>query len=180
MVAAYRPCKSDGPLTTYQQQLRYWYKHKQTKCPKTLFLNNLAKEIQQWQEEGDKVIVLADMNEDVLAPEINKFCQATHMVEAIAALHGKSPMPTHQCGSRAIDGIFLSHSLLEDAKGRFLEFGEVTVSNHRAVWIDIPKHHFDMTEMADITRAVGRRLKCQDPRIMTKYNQFLVKVVEQE
>jgi len=80
----------------YQQQLRYWYKHKQTKCPKALFFSNLAKEIQQWQEEGDKVIVLADMNKDVLSSDINKFCQATHLVEAIAALHRKSPIPTHQ------------------------------------------------------------------------------------
>jgi len=90
VVVAYRPCKSDGPLTTYQQQLHYWYKNKQTKCPKALFLSDLATETQQWQEEGDNIIVLADMNEDVLASEIQFFCWATHMVEAIAALHGKS------------------------------------------------------------------------------------------
>jgi len=30
IVSVYRPCKSKGPLTTYQQQLQYWYKKKQT------------------------------------------------------------------------------------------------------------------------------------------------------
>jgi len=34
--------------------------------------------------------------------------------------------------------------------------------------------------MTDITRAAGRRLKCQDPRIVLRYNQFLSNVIEQE
>jgi len=76
---------------TYQQQLRYCYKHKQTKCPKVLFLSNLANKKQHWQEEGNEVIVLADMNEDVLSADINKFCQATHLVEAITAVNHYYP-----------------------------------------------------------------------------------------
>jgi len=162
----------------YQQQLHYWYKQKQTKCPKAIFLSDLATEIQQWQEEGDKVIVLVDMNKDVLSSDINKFFQTTHLVEAIAALHGKSPIPTHQKGSKAIDGIFLSPSLLEEAQGGILDFGEAMISDHRAVWMDIPAQHFNMLQMMDIMRAAGRRLKCQDPRIVSQYNQFLSNVIE--
>jgi len=36
----------------------------------------------------------------------------------------------HQTGSKAIDGIFISKSLLEEAQGRFLAFGEDIISNH--------------------------------------------------
>jgi len=102
------------------------------------------------------------------------------LVEAIAALHGKSPLPTHQRGSKAIDGIFLSPSLLEEAQGGFLDFGEATVSDHRAVWIDIPAQHFNMLHQMDITRAEGQCLACQDLQIVTKYNQFLAKVIKQD
>jgi len=49
--------------------LQYWYKKKQTKCPRKLFLTDLAAEIKLWQEDGKEVIVLADMNKDVLAPD---------------------------------------------------------------------------------------------------------------
>ncbi len=37
-----------------------------------------------------------------------------------------------------------------------------------------------MLHTTDITTAVGRQLKCQDPWVVTKYNQFLVKVIKQE
>jgi len=50
----------------YQQQLHYWYKHKQTKCPRMVFLTDLAAKIKTWQDKGEDVIVLADMNKDVL------------------------------------------------------------------------------------------------------------------
>jgi len=66
----------------------------------------------------------------------------------------------HQQGSKAIDGIFLSHLLLEEAKGGLLHFGEVMVSNHHTVWINLPMHHFNMKKTSDITRTVGQRLKC--------------------
>jgi len=70
------------------------------------------------------------MNKDILSSDIKKFCQTTHLVEVIAALHGKSPIPTHQRGSKVIDGIFLSLSLLEEAQGGILDFGEAMISNH--------------------------------------------------
>jgi len=37
----------------------------------------------------------------------------------------------------AIDGIFTSLELLLHAKGRFLDFGKATHSNHCVVWDDI-------------------------------------------
>jgi len=101
-------------------------------------------------------------------------------VEAISSLHGISLVPTHQRGSKAINGIFLSRSLLEEAKGGFLQFGKSMVSNHRAVWIDLPVQYFNMLHTTDITRAMGRQLKCQDPRIVEKYNKYLATVLKQE
>jgi len=93
-------------------------------------LNDLAMAIQEWQEEGDQIIVLVDMNEDVSGSTIQEFCQMVHLVEAIQSLHGQAAVPTHQRGSTAIDGIFLLPDLLEEAQGGFLKFGEVTISDH--------------------------------------------------
>jgi len=117
---AYRPCKSEGPLTTYQQQLHHGYKTKNYTCLRTKFLQDLSKDIQKWTEEGEEIIVLADMNKDVVAKDIKQFCKDTNMTDAIAALHGNAPIPTHQQGSKAIDSIFISKTLLVEAKGSFL------------------------------------------------------------
>ncbi len=102
--------------------------------------------------EGKEVIVLADMNEDVLAKDIVQFCKTTTLVEAITSLHGTAPVPTHQWGSKTIDGIFMSKTLLNKVRGGFLAFGEVMVSNHQALWVDIPTANLRMDQAHDITR----------------------------
>ena len=100
-------------------------------------LNDLAMAIREWQDDRDRIILLADMNDDISGSTIQEFCRSIHLVEAIHHLHGWAVVPTHQQGSMAINGIFLSPSLLEDAQGGFLNFGKVTISNHRAVWLNL-------------------------------------------
>jgi len=114
-----------------------------------------VQEVQQWQTKGDAVIVMADMNEDVEVEDIKTFCWTTQLVEQ-SILHGSSPTPTHKRGRKAINGIFISLNLLEDAQGGFLPFGEVTISDHWAVWLDILAHHFNKGDMPDIIRPTGR------------------------
>jgi len=46
--------------------------------------------------------------------------------------------------------------------------------------MDIPAQHFNMLQMMDITRAAGRWHKCQDPQIVSRYNQFLSNVIKHE
>jgi len=65
MVSLYWPCKSEGHLTTYQQQVRWFSREKKNMCPRDQILLDLKAQIEQWQSEGDTVIVLADINEDI-------------------------------------------------------------------------------------------------------------------
>jgi len=180
VVSVYRPCPSNGPLSTYQQQVRYWSAQNNDCCPRDKLLADLKEAIAMWQAEGDQVLILADMNEDVNAPMIRQFCDELHLVEAISTLHGPAQKPTHQRGRRAIDGIYMSRSLLHGARGGFLQFGDVMGSDHRAVWVDISADIVGMKHQDPITSPARRRLKCQDPRIIQKYNQELLKVVMAE
>jgi len=82
-------------------------------------------------------------------------------------------MPTHQQGSKPIDGILISKTLLEEAKGGFLDFGDIIISNHHAIWLDTKASPLGMDWSQDITRQAGQRLKCQDPCIVKKYNAYL-------
>jgi len=113
-------------------------------CLRDKLLVDLKDEVNKWQDTGEQVIILTDMNKKVMAPVLQKFCQDLHLVEAISTMHGRSPTPTHQRGSRAIDRIYMSRTLLKDAQGGFLSFGEVMHSNHHAVWIDICTKHVGM------------------------------------
>jgi len=96
-------------------------------------------------------MVLADMNDNVGDKDIQQFCKNTDLVEVISYLHSRTKVPTHQRGSKPIDGIFISRTLLEEAKGGFLDFGVVTVSNHQVVWLDINTLLVGMDRDQDIT-----------------------------
>jgi len=178
IVSIYRPCPSNGPMSTYQQQVRFWSSKNLDCCPRSKLLEDLKVEIQSWQDAGEQVILLADMNDEVTAQPFHKFCQDLNLVEAISTLHGRSPLPTHQRGSKAIDGIYLSRHLLQAAQGGFLAFGEVMHSDHRAVWIDLRAELVGMVQDDHVIRPAGRRLKCQDPRITAKYSKDLSKEIE--
>jgi len=60
------------------------------------------------------------MNEDVISPDLQHFCKGLQLAEVISSLHGCSPIPTHQCRHKAIDGIFVFWVvLLEMLKAEF-------------------------------------------------------------
>ncbi len=87
IVCAYRPCFSSGPLSTYQQQVRHLAKQHRTDSPKNLFLMDLAKAIQEWQTEGDTVILMADMNKDVRSPTIQGMLRSVGLVDGPTTQH---------------------------------------------------------------------------------------------
>jgi len=51
-------------------------------------------------------------------------------------------------------------------------------SDHCAVWIDIQAANVGMTQQETIVRPAGRRLKCQDPRIVVKYTKALAQEID--
>jgi len=130
----------------YQQQVRYWSSKWNNSCPWEKWLHDLQEEILRWHEVGDYVVLMADMNEDVNSETIQHFCQETNLVEIISELYGPSPIPTHQWGQKAIDGIFVSRALiLQHTTGGILQLRQVTPSDHCALWMDI---HADIVEMS--------------------------------
>jgi len=173
LISAYCPCPSLGPPSTYQQQVRYWSSKRINCCPREKWLTDLQHQILLWQEEGNYIVLLADMNKDVISKDIQQFCQELNLIEAISTIHGWSPIPTHQWGSKAIDGIYVSPALLEYAEGGILALGSVTPSNHRAIWLDIKAMTIVMDQQDQVVHHQCRRLKCHDPRVVERYTKSL-------
>ena len=68
MVCGYNPCHSTNKATrsSYQQQRRYFImKEKDHTCPRTRFKNDLLAQLRKWREQGDRLIVCMDANEDI-------------------------------------------------------------------------------------------------------------------
>jgi len=55
----------------------------------------------------------------------------------------------------AIDSIFISPQLVDRIQGGFLNFGNVMISNHHVVWIDIPAQLLGFDKTQNITKPAG-------------------------
>jgi len=138
IVAVYHPCKANGHLMTYQQQIRGQPVHKPFMCPWKKLLQDLQEQIIAWRSEGDQVIILADMNDDVWKDLIQALATQMGLQEAVTAQHGPGKPNTHNRGSTPIDRIFIPAAYIPAIQLGYLAFNEGILSNHRAVWVDIP------------------------------------------
>jgi len=178
IVSMYRPCVSNGPMSTYQQHVRFLTDNNRYECPRDAILSDLTREIRQWQEEGDHIIVLTDFNEDVMETTASRWATNLGLVEVVTWLHLNSPPPTFQRGRRPIDGIFIAPQLLAQAAGGYLSFGDVVPSDHRAIWIDLHLPEVCQTRAEAYIQPGARRLQCKDPRTIERYNQLLLEIME--
>ena len=167
-VAAYRPVlNKTGALSVWNQQKTFLLEHGDTRCPRQVFLEDLLEEIKQWKDEGDQIAISVIANEDVRSEDACSFSRKLRemgLVEAITTAHGKQGPPTYERGSEPIDGIFVSETLLQMTCG-YLPF----VFDHRALYIDVPLSVVFGHELPPVVRPQARRLKCDDPRIVKRY-----------
>ena len=179
VVAAYRPSKSNnGHLSVTQQHWRHFANQQPTTTglphPRTQFWTDLKPLLQSWIDTGEQVLVGMDANDFVGDPTITDFFGTLGMAEAILHRHGTDAPPTHQCGSQAIDGLFVTHGLLGHNCGYLGGMDGVT-GDHRGLWIDLPELWLFGSAMPPIIRAGARRLKSDDPRTRNRYLEQLDK-----
>ena len=178
IISMYRPCFSNGPLSTYQQQVRKLSKLGRYDSPRDEVLKDISKDIQLWQDDGDHIIVLTDFNDDVAAADAKNWAAKLGLVEAITYLNSAPVPPTYQRGSRPIDGIFIAPQLLTTAAGGYLAFGDAIPSDHRAIWLDLHLPEICPPHPERHIKPTARRLQCKDPRIVARYNDELLNIIQ--
>jgi hypothetical protein len=100
IVCGYNPCGNNklNSGTTYQQHRKYFItKQKDLSCLRVRFRQDLIKALKQCREEGDRLSVCMDANEDIYKKLIGKTLTDTkglNMVEAAGEFTGKKIGPT--------------------------------------------------------------------------------------
>ena len=117
VITAYCPCKNKisgttGQHTVYAQHLRHSERE-----PIKAFWDDLGKELDNWIQQDEQIILCGDWNTDITNPEITTFMEARGLQEPILYRHGKYPPPTYHRGSHNIDGIFVSPTFLGIKRG---------------------------------------------------------------
>jgi len=142
-IAAYRPSKSNnGHLSVTQQHWRHLTTQSPEGAvvghPRTLFWTDLKPLLQTWSDDGEQILMGVDTNDLINLPEITEYFNTIGMTEAILHRHGQDAPPTHQCRSKAIDGIFVTNGLLGHPSGYLSGLAGIS-GNHRCLWIDLPE-----------------------------------------
>ncbi len=177
IVAVYQLCFSEGLLSTYQQQLRH-LDYQRPACPQARFMVELIEEIRNWQQSGDLLLVMGDFNDDTAQPSFKQRMQEVGLVDALASLHRQPHLPTYNRGATPIDAIYASPGLLLGASGGYLEFEDGLLSNHRGLWLDLRKEILWGGKDNLCVGGHARRLKCEDPHVVKKYNKHLLASIQ--
>ena len=138
---------------------------------------HLTTEINRWQQKGEHIVLLIDTNENLqrMGPLQNMLlnrCQLTDPIRTIYGKHCTSLPSTSLTGSYPIDGIFVSRTLQNITRGGWLTFEE-SIGDHRSLFIDLPIEILLGEPTFHIPRHTARRLVCDRPDVVNKYNRLL-------
>ena len=179
IISAYIPCKSspDRYQTVYNQHRRYFLKQGNTECPRKIMHRQLTEQIKKWQSKGENIVLLIDTNENLarmgqLQTKLKYECQLVDPIRNIYQNDGDTLPSTSLTGSYPIDAIFVSPQLQQIVRGGWIQV-EKSIGDHRALFIDIPIKTLLGENPFTIHRSTARRLICEQPKIVEKYNQLL-------
>lgn len=180
IVTVYRPVQSLGPTSAYQQQQKQLLSKNIDTNPRTQLLDDLSVDLQEWTAQGDKLIVMGDFNEDVRGQTIQSWFQQFQMTEAILVKHGNNAPNTFRGGVVPIDGIF-TNITIQAVRGGYSACNWGMSTDHRLIWIDLETDTIFGNSNQFEGRPSARRLKCDDPRLVKKFNELRLKhIIEHE
>jgi hypothetical protein len=160
IVVAYRPCSTaaKGLKTVYQQHIRYIQARGMQTNPVDLFDRDLSRQIQEWRKQGERALVLMDVNGHPLKNNFYSALQErqTDMEEFSHKCWGLSEPYTHHSGKSPIDGGYKTPEL-EIVNLAMLNFAE-SPGDHRSLIFDVSTRSILGKFRYKVCRPVSRRL----------------------
>jgi hypothetical protein len=175
IISVYVPClaRTFGCRKVYCQQQKALLKMGLSGSVMENFWDDLWHQVDEWREKGDQIIMGGDWNTDVREEKFLQPFRMRNLVASITSIHGVNCPGTYSGGKNPIDEIFCSRSLNVKSAG-YLAHGQST-GDHRPIWVDITKKSLLGLQLAKLPSFNARRLKCQDPRVVSRYNSVLEK-----
>lgn len=181
VVCGYNPCKSGRRAlrSTYRQHRRYLQEVKgDDTCPRQKFREDLVTQLKSWREQGDRLIVFMDVNDDIYRGEIAQAltgeAEGLRMVEAITHCTKVASPATYFRGSKPIDGCWTTTDVMvTNACLMPVGFG---VGDHRLLVVDVTTESLIGKDPVKIVRPSARRLHNKIPGCGEAY----VNIVEQQ
>ena len=171
VIVAYQPCVTRKLATsaTLSQQKRYWRSNGNYTCPRKLFRSQLLAQLRTWRDQGDKLLLMLDGNENMQQGPLMRALQGEDLLMRDVVSHRCSePSPaTFIRGSRQIDAMWVTPDL-QINRACFLPFN-FAMGDHRGLVVDISQTSLLGKPSHRISRPTGRRLQCQKEETKQRY-----------
>ncbi len=129
-----------------------------------MFRTQLIKQLKQWRDGGERIILFMDHNEHAIKGALGIALadkDGLDMREVVVQHTGAHPGATFFCGSKLIDGFWVTNNL-DVSNVSVMPFG-YGVGDHRAFIVDIPIELLVGINPVKIVCPAGRRLNSRLP-----------------
>jgi hypothetical protein len=173
IVCGYNPCGNSrlDSSTTYAQHRRYFLHRGCLECPRVKFRQDLVAQLIQWREQGDRLVVCLDANEDIYKKSLGKTLtnmEGLAMKEVVGTYTGQKLGATYFRGSKPIDGIWATSDVtVTSACMMPVGFG---IGDHRLFVVDLLTESLIGNTPTRILRPCARRLTTKLPGVVHAYN----------
>jgi hypothetical protein len=183
VISGYRPVidRSDRPSSVFSQHQLYFNSIDRECDPRAAFLTDLGAEISRWKDEGDQIILGADLNEDTRADLITTWTSSLGLVNIHQEKWGESTrVATCNKSTRSnnpIDGIWTTPGIHVQACG-LTGFGDLdlgTRMDHRVLWADITDESLFGFPAPPPHKRKFHRFPLNDPGARQSYNRQLAR-----
>ena len=139
IISAYRPNPPNGPFTVYAQQNAHFNATGNPRCPRKAFLEDLCKDITEFLDSGDNIILMLDGNSNMRQSDLKSALEFCSLKEVIIKTHGPNGPATFRRNNTKtpIDGIWISPSIEVQACGYFDYDSVFANTDHRCLWADV-------------------------------------------
>jgi exonuclease III len=180
VVTVYCPCLNrEGPLSVWSQHKTFLQSSNDDREPRQAFLNDLEKNLQEWIQEGDQILVSGDLNHNVLSGKITELFNSVNMSNLIHKKHGSSNAPSTYYKDRegkSVDGIWGTPGLIASRCGYLRP--EDFPGNHSLLWVDISYQAALGHNPPRPITPEARRLRLWDSRCVSQYLDSYQKQIE--
>ena len=181
IVCSYISCynKNMESSTSYQQQHRYLLlKEKDRTCQSKRLNNALIRQLQNWWEEGDRIILCMDTNEYIYKKSLGKYITARdglNINEVVWTLTGKNTGETFFRVSQPIDAVWITPDIV--VVGLCVILAGYEVSDNCLFVLDFLTSSLIGKTPLQIIRSGARRLNTKIPSTKDNYTNVLENLV---
>lgn len=147
-------------------------------CPRVRFKNGLVQQLVKWREEGDRLVVCLDANEDNYKKQMGRALteiEGLETVEAVGTFTGQRVGAIFFEGTDSIDGVWVTTDVV--VTGACVMPAGFCSGDHRIFVLDLLTSSLIGSNHPKTVRAAARRLNTMIPHTESKYIQRLERLI---